>query len=327
MGKSKRKKAAKVPEVASFMPLDSAAALQLRDIGSKKPSADFEVGASALYLTDEERADVEAFRDRYNQYQADSKKRALAKAFRILDLPPEVRVRIYEILFEEEQFQGHSRNKDHRVGHVLAFAITPDIARVCRTFRKECLPLFFASHEFVVPVGTNLNYRGILRKTGAKPRFWADRQVEAVAKRSGVLNFKKPVKDAIRFIGDDAVFRNIKFRVYEAEWWTFNRSLKRWADQYAILQCRITFRRGQLHIDVKEDDWHPALKSKFKGFHHNRTEAEPEDVQVMVDEFRRIVAEIESKEGCKGLKLKDIERMVKVFRLKPPGVKDYTKVE
>lgn len=288
---------------AGFEALDHSTAEDLRNIGTMKPSGEaFTIEPSLLYLTDVERAEIQAFRVRVMQLRQESEKRKLARAFRILALPPEARVRIFEYAFQQDR-----ANKQ-----VLAFTATPRVARVCKTFRMEALPLFFAETEFIVPVESNFEHRAGYRKKiiTSYPR---ERTTDAFyQKRCGVLNIKMPVKKAIRDAGDDAIFRNIVLQAFDSIYPTFDHGGI--PPHLCVVEVRLSVRRGQLLVDATEKDAHPA--STANRFPSRATESQ--DVNIVIDALRRIAADVSSKEGFKGLKLRDLERMVKVFRFTEP---------
>lgn len=82
--------------------------------------------------------------------------RAVATPFQLLDLPPELRVRIYEIALRRptplklfcaaprQRAQYHSSAEERE-------AFQPPLVRVSRPLREETLPIFFANTAFTLP--------------------------------------------------------------------------------------------------------------------------------------------------------------------------------
>ncbi|KAK3702015.1 hypothetical protein LTR37_015129 [Vermiconidia calcicola] len=73
---------------------------------------------------------------------------AVQLRFRLLDLPPELRVRIYELYFES-------------LGAVYSSS-QPPITRVCRALRVESLPLFYQTCRFYLEVRATARHADFL---------------------------------------------------------------------------------------------------------------------------------------------------------------------
>lgn len=293
---------------AIYEPVNPPTADVLRKIGTMEPSdKGFTVEPSTLYLTNSERAEIRAFARRIKHIEANSEERKLARVFRILDLPVDVRLMIYEHTFQEKP------NDEH----VLAVTATPKVARVCKTFRAEALPLFFANTEFHLPIGSNLLHRALYRKHALGGRFNALR-TSGQQKRAGVLNFKKPVKKAIRDAGNDAVFRNVVLQMFEVAESSFPRAGG--GSRFScFIEIKLSFCKGQLRVDATEKYAHPSnnivpRKYRWAG----KYPIEREDVDVVVAEVRRVAARIASTAGFKGLKLCDLESLARAFRFTQP---------
>lgn len=286
---------------AIYEPVNPPTADVLRKIGTMEPSdKGFTVEPSTLYLTNSERAEIRAFARRIKQIEANSEERKLARVFRILDLPVDVRLMIYEHTFQEKPDDEH----------ILALIVTPKVARVCKTFRAEALPLFFANTEFHLPIGSNLLHRALYRKRGLGGR-------SSQQKRAGILNFKKPVKKAIRDAGNDAVFRNVVLQMFEVAESFFPRA---GGSKFScFVEIKLSFCKGQLRVDATEKYAHPSNKIVPRKYHWpGGYPIEREDVDVVVAEVRRVAARIASTAGFKGLKLRDLESLARAFRFTQP---------
>lgn len=292
--------------MAIYEPVNPPTADGLRNTGTVEPSGKgITVEPSTLYLTNAERAEIRAFARRIKQIEANSEERKLARVFRILDLPVDVRLLIYEHTFQEELDDEH----------VLAVTVAPKIARVCKTFRAEALPLFFANTEFHLPVASNLLHRALYRKHALRGTFNA-LQTSGQQRRAGILNFKRPVKKAIRDAGNDAVFRNVVLQMFEVTESTFSKAGI--SNFSCFIEIKLSFCRGQLRVDATEKYAHPSNKNVPRSKRWRRWAAgypiEQEDVDVVVAEVRRVAARIASTAGFKGLKLRDLESLARAFR-------------
>ena len=284
----------------SFETTDPSTADELRMLGTVQPSGEvITIDPSLLYLTDAERAEIEAFRLLVEDIHQQSQKRKLARAFPILDLPPETRLRIYEYVFQQES----------DAGRVLAVTVTPRVAQVCKTFRTEALPLFFAETKFIIPIGSNIEHRAHCRK--GHTLNW--RYYRSYTQQCGVMNFKRPVKKALREAGDNAIFRNVVFQVFEIQF-VSSKQGEEVPDHSGVIDIKLSVHCGRLLVDAIEKDCHPASMT----YRVDRV-AESEDVDVVVNEIRRIAADVSSDAGFNGLKLRDLERMAKVFRFTEPA--------
>lgn len=83
--------------------------------------------------------------------------------FRLLDLPAEMRVRIWEDALQEPF-----------VLRLRSFA-TPALARTSRQLRQECLPIWFATNTFVAEVKSTLLGISVCASHGPKAEYIAER--------------------------------------------------------------------------------------------------------------------------------------------------------
>lgn len=107
------------------------------------------------------------------------------KSFRFLDLPAELRNRIYSYTFCGEPTPKYS----------LAKFQYPPIALVCKQTRSESLPILFSECHFIITIGSNC----------LNAHSW---------RNAGNLGLQRGTKRCLRLLGGAAVFRHVTFRVF-----------------------------------------------------------------------------------------------------------------
>lgn len=108
--------------------------------------------------------------------------------FRFMGLPFEVRELVYDFVFINEK----------RAQYKLALCQPPNITQVY----PEALRRFYTTKHFELNIQSNFNYN----------------RSEVAIRRSGVLNMKKSVKDAVKLAGDSALYRHVTMYIKDASY-------------------------------------------------------------------------------------------------------------
>ncbi|KAK5708734.1 hypothetical protein LTR17_020444 [Elasticomyces elasticus] len=99
--------------------------------------------------------------------------RALAKPFRLNDMPPEIRARIYHLHFKQAGRYSVSSATSPRVSHE-----SPALLLVSRAIRSEALSVFYRSSEFEFAFVS----RGVKGRISTAVRNWAKNYVKQGAR-------------------------------------------------------------------------------------------------------------------------------------------------
>ena len=139
--------------------------------------------------------------------------------FRLLDLPAEVRVCIYEYALQ-----------DPFVLRLRSFA-TPALSRTSRQLRQECLPVWFAINTFVAEVKSTFLGISVCASHGPKAEYITEKDKRF--KRLGSLDLDPIVNRLLATCPPSMVrLKNIDFCMMSAAW-----QKRDWvtSDRYAIL--------------------------------------------------------------------------------------------
>ncbi|KAF7197818.1 hypothetical protein HII31_00907 [Pseudocercospora fuligena] len=250
----------------------------------------FEVDIKDLWTTRGEEAYVAYFEQWYKRLEAKSAAREIAaksKAFRFMDLPAELRNRIYAFTFQNEKNFGEQRS--------LALLATPAITRVSKQIRQETLPLFFATTSFRLDVCSYFTPNHDVRLR------WPYTSAAQIS-NSGTLHIKQEVKKAIRYAGDKALIRNIEFYVCHARDWRASDRMRGINPSFVVFTAKIKVERGNLMVDV-------GLSSDLR----DRSGVSDSITAVMGD-MKATIEKASNKEDFEGFSLRDLEQIVKTLR-------------
>ncbi|KAF2169251.1 hypothetical protein M409DRAFT_20474 [Zasmidium cellare ATCC 36951] len=221
----------------------------------------------------------------------DNSAMAATSAFRLMDLPPEIRNRIFSYALP-----GKGNNTLNR--NVANFRF-PALSRVSREVRRQTLPIFFAEFDFVFNVGTNVT------------SLSDDNQEVACheTKLAGTLGFLPQVQRFITDAGQAAVFRKVTVYVQKASFTEYTRYTPDQTRCFTLFRLTLDVKYGHVRIEVLEGTEHPRnIKRKLE-------EGELEAVDKMIESVAARLAEIESRKDFKGLTLKDLRQIAKGFRV------------
>lgn len=222
----------------------------------------------------------------------------MGKAFRFMDLPPELRTQIYGLVAVDPE--GEQQN--------LTRLVLPPITRVSRLVRMESLPIFFSDNSFYVVVYSNFRDRGIAREMREKHGTnWKDQvpRQRSAFKKCGVLGIKREVKSMIRAAGANALFRNLEFNVVASEIVRMNLP-DEYRSSHSAARIHLRVDRGRLQVSWPKGKLYPKTRGRWY--------FESEDVDDALKDPLRVAKAIGSKEEIRGLTLKDLEKVVKGLR-------------
>lgn len=211
----------------------------------------------------------------YTQYRCYIREEeALRGPFNFTGLPRELRESVYAFVFRN--------TNDHNSGSLsydLALSEPPNITKVSRFALRQ----FYITGHFEVNIHCT---------------FFDESLPYAAVGRSGILNMKKSVKAAIRDAGDLALFRHVTMFISKASNTLPHGAIARHSARFLF---ELKFERGRISCNIRPRE-----------FHRNPESDASENL--VLDEAQLVVAGINSRERFKGLTLKDLETIARVFR-------------
>lgn len=154
-----------------------------------------------------------------------------SQIFRFLDLPAELRNRIYKFAGQSSRSTARCKLAEYKV---------PLIAGLNKQTRTEALSLMFAETHFDVFVGCNLN------------DYFFDKGDYRACTRAGTLTISNKIKVHCRRAGRIAAFRSVSFNVCEV-----SRLQRARAGHLDALVCevKLSWARSGLQVEVKNKNF------------------------------------------------------------------------
>ncbi|KXT03064.1 hypothetical protein AC578_698 [Pseudocercospora eumusae] len=213
-----------------------------------------------------------------------------------MQLPPELRGRVYTCIFENE--------RNWESGLLLATLKLPSITRASKTIRKEALPQFYAEARIHTPVRRQ-SVRDVARREGGNDDYGFPPESD-----SGNPHLKQKTKQCIRAAGEDARFKDLTFIVCD-EW--HNYYLKRSASTDEILATlHLQVQKGKLKIELEEGAKYAEIVERDGD--EWSIEYQTVDYHAAMSDVRTKIDEIGSRRDFKGFSLNDILQIAKAFR-------------
>lgn len=211
-------------------------------------------------------------------------------AFRFLDLPPEIRNRIYTYVILEST---------GAVALNLANFKEPAITAVSHQVRNESLPVMFAECTFNILVGSNL------RKHSAVRRSIRLRGHKNDTARAGTLGVKREVMKFIKGSKGTAVFRHVTFKVCDVSdlHATQSHIHVKYPEVYVVGTLSLGYTSKQLEIATSTG----AICASVFAF-------EAVDRDAAIHEAATVARELSERDGFMGFSVHDLDKVAKGFR-------------
>ncbi|SMR51641.1 unnamed protein product [Zymoseptoria tritici ST99CH_3D1] len=242
------------------------------------------------------------------------KKGSSDQTFRLMDLPPEVRTRIYSLAFIANIKHGdgidhhahdcntacywaayHRRNErktkmfEQKTKNITAFRL-PALTQVSRQLRVETLPVFFGETNFEIYLYSNFEDRARARRGDSL------RTPPAQLKKIGILGMRAEVKTRLRSFKSAALFQDVTFKVASRD---AGRTLV-----YVRIECL-----GRIGLQISSWDG-PGMWSLGPNYFGR------EGVDATVEALKHAAEGIAKKALFRGFTLRDVEEMARTFRFK-----------
>ncbi|KJX94612.1 hypothetical protein TI39_contig4173g00042 [Zymoseptoria brevis] len=219
------------------------------------------------------------------------------QTFRLMDLPPEVRSRIYSLAFIANIKHGdgidhhahdcntacywaayHRRNErktkmfEQKTKNLVAFRLHP-LTQVSRQLRVETLPIFFGETNFEIYLDSNFEDRARARRGDRL------RTLTAQLKKIGVLGMSAGPKTRLRSFKSAALFQDV----------TFSASPYPYYKQRTLVYVNVRF-LGRIGVQIsswdRKDMWTFGHAFAFEREDVDATVQALNDVEVMARCFR-----------------------------------------
>jgi hypothetical protein len=226
-----------------------------------------------------------------------------AQFHHLLDLPPEIRNRIYTFAFAANAKPSALSSSTYSTGsrfstqiRDLASFSLPPLTQVSRQLRLESLPVFFNISRFDVYIDSNFTDRAMARV--GLPFHTSVNQ----RKHTGVLGMKRHLKHRLHSFKSSALFRDVTFNVRTTGIWT-----KDERDIYSTsVFVRVRF-NGSTGVQINSWEGEDIVQSAWGLFGQ-------EDVDATVKEVRVAAEGMEKRDHFKGFTIRDLELLANAFR-------------
>jgi hypothetical protein len=241
----------------------------------------------------------------------------IGSRFRLLDLPLELRIRIYSLAFTEKaemttHIRGHiyRKNEDFLVDEasrtryrdLKCFSLEA-LTQVSEQLRAEALPVLLAESVFVVSLESNFQSRSQARHGKELTyRYFTD------IKCTGVLGMKRDLKRKLHSLKPAAVFRDVTFNVRQ----TGVRGKTLNSLQNVVVFVRVRF-LGQNGVDVSSELGHD-LAHAIPYDPRDECPTEMADIDATVQGVRDAAKRMGRRAQFNGFMIRDLEQLAKVFR-------------
>lgn len=210
-------------------------------------------------------------------------------AFRFLDLPPELRDRVYSFITSDLG------------GQCLAFFKPPPITRVSKAVRCESLAVLFAEGNTHVIVGTDFFQHSPVSNrpvpTCPQPTY--------MSQQSGSLDLRPIVERCLIGAKSSALFRNVAFEVHHPIVFLDGPGRALWDTSLQIATLKLQVTNGLLTVEKRSDG--PC----YNWWRYTWTKA---DIQTALDLVIQVAEEIASRDQFSGFTLEDLKAVTSRFR-------------
>jgi hypothetical protein len=222
----------------------------------------------------------------------------------LLDLPPEIRNRIYAFAFaakvKTRALTTHAHNggrKSTQIRDLASFSLPP-LTQASPQLRSESLPIFFNQSRFDVLVDSNFTDRAEARIGLPLPTSVNQR------KHTGVLGMNSHLKRRLRSFKSSVLFRDVTFDVRRTGEW----SKKEWLTISTSVYVRVQF-SGSAGVQVSS--WEGGDKAQSWW---GSDEYDQEDLDITVQEVRIAAEGMGRRDHFKGFTIRDLELLANAFR-------------
>lgn len=268
---------------------------------AKPGSTTFAIDTTQLLLTETEETEINDLIARYRAiYALGAQRRVEADRgpFHLLELPGELRNRVYAYMLQNEE--------DFAEQHNLAYVSLPATARISKQVRQEILPIFFANSSFVLNVAANLADRS-RAQAGLRPLG-----TQAKVQACGVLHIKQPARRSLRSAGRGALFRNVTLKACDGNSWTMDvrrkDGIRNWLRVFSL---RLRVERGNLKVTIERGMAYQDPYT-FRGTTETRIVASA--VEEVMYEAITMANDIAAKDSFQGFTLGNLEAIARNLR-------------
>ncbi|KAF2169248.1 hypothetical protein M409DRAFT_20472 [Zasmidium cellare ATCC 36951] len=226
--------------------------------------------------------------------------------FRLLDLPPEVRNRVYSYALVTP------------LARDLSYFTLPPLSLTSRQIRHETLPILFVESPFRLIIGSNIDHQHLT--------FFHEEQRSH--RSSGIAGIKRTVSSALKTAGEAGLFRDVKLEVYNA---LYVESVRVWNrrgrqssgsgtlrarddDKLQIASLHLHVVEGSLKLAVEEGPDYPS-SSRLSHLREHEVNQMAVALDGALENASYISRNFGAQDGFKGFKLSHLRKIAMAFRL------------